>query len=119
MTAMLNGSVDFDLDAARKSAADGATREAVKAPFRFRLGGQTFTVPPMTEWPIQFETFLSAGQLSAAMQELLGDEQMAEFATHRPTFGDLQALMERIGDWAGVDGLGNSKPPQRRAPTPM
>jgi hypothetical protein len=116
MTAVLNGKVKVDLDLnAAKAAAEA---EANHTPFRFAYGpdDQTFTIPPMVDWPMSVEVRLADGQLSGALSVLLG-EQMEAFMACEPTFGDLQLLLEQVGTWAGVAGLGNSAPPQRLAST--
>lgn len=107
MTAILNGKVDFNLNEARAAAA----RESDNRPFRFTYGPdeQTFSIPPMLEWPMSVEMKLAEGQLSGALAVLLGD-QMDAFIACGPTFGDLQLLLEKVGSWAGVAGLGNSAP---------
>ena len=89
----------FDLDAARAQ-----RREAAGDPSEFVFGGDTFTVPPSSEWPISVRDSLTGGDVVAAMKEILG-EQWETFSGHGPTIGDVTALL----DWvAGENGMGSS-----------
>lgn len=113
MTAITKkGPAPFDLNAARMA----AQMEAGQEPFRFAFGTDEFTIPSMTDWPLEVEMKLSDGALTAAMAELLGD-QMDAFVANKPTFGDLRLLFEQVGVWAGVENLGNSPAPRRPAST--
>jgi len=113
---MNGGKIDFDLNAARLA----ASREATHAQFRFTFGpgDEVFTIPPLDEWPMEFEAALARGALSEALSVLMGD-QMDLFMTCRPTFGDIRLLLDKVGSWAGVESLGNSNPQQPRASLPM
>lgn len=87
----------FDLDAAR-----AAAREAIGESFRFRFGGQTFTVPPSKEWPLSVTDCLSRGDIVGAMRLLLGDDQWPTFDLHTPTLGDVERLLTAVAADAGV-----------------
>lgn len=87
----------YDLDAAR-----AAQAEASGEVFRFTSHGTTFTVPPVTEWPIEFSSVLASGNLAEAMRLLLGDEQYRAFADGA-TFGDLNLIFAAIGRQQGID----------------
>lgn len=114
MTAIVKktGPAPFDLNAARAA----AQREAAAEPFRFTFGANEFSIPPMTDWPLEVEVKLSEGALTAAMSGLLGD-QIDLFMVNSPTFGDLRLLFEQVGVWAGVEGLGNLPAPRRPGST--
>ena len=105
--AAANGHGVFDLDAA-----EAAAREGDVEPFRFKYRGETYEVPPGTEWPLSAMTALAAGNLPAAMGELLGVEQYAHLEATGIKLGALNVLFEAIGKAAGVDGLPNSALPQ-------
>ena len=92
----------FDLDAAR-----AARREAMGDGFAFVFGGQTFTCTPTKEWPVAVLASLSDGDLTGALELILGDEQYQRFMEQQPTSGDVQDLMEALGKDAGVGGAGN------------
>ena len=100
MTATQTG---FDLDAAR-----AARTEALGEPFTFTSYGQTFTAPSPKQWPIQVTAALSNGDLTGALEMLLGPDQSAAFLAAGPvTMGDIEALFTAIAKWAGVGDLPN------------
>ena len=93
----------IDLDARRAQRA-----EAREEDFTVKLGGEEFTFPPITEWPVELTELLQKGELMDALRLLLSDEQSPRFIAQHPTMGDLNDLFEALGNRAGVGGLGNS-----------
>lgn len=92
----------IDLDARRAQRA-----EAASADYVVRLGGESFSFPPVNEWPVELTDSLQKGDLMAALRLLLTDEELPRFLAQRPTMGDLNDLFEALGNRAGVGGLGN------------
>jgi hypothetical protein len=92
----------FDLDAAR-----AARREAAGIGFKFKFGGKNYTCLPAKEWPITVMAYLSEGNMVSALEAILGEDQMEKFMAMKPTSGDVEDLMNAIGDDAGVDNSGN------------
>ena|SRR5215472_9785846 len=108
-----NGKAVFDLDAAAAAAVD----EALAVPFAFTWHGKSYTLPPQGEWPLTVVRSLAAGDLNAAMGELLGPDGYNELCDSGMTLGDLKLLFDAIGESAGMDGLPNSSPPARAGST--
>jgi hypothetical protein len=90
----------FDLGAARARRLE----EIGELP-AFKIGDDIFTMPPVTEWPLEFPELLAQGESTAALRLLLGDEQYDRFMEHKPTLGDVASLVEWAASLAG--GLGN------------
>ena len=100
----------LDLDAARA--------EAAADDVEFTFGGESFTIPPMLDWPLSLQTKLDVdGDLFGTLGDLLGDEQMERFMAHDPRFGDLVRLFDHLGVDAGIGGLGNSSGRRGRGST--
>lgn len=115
MSGPTNGSRPFfDADAAR-----AARAEATKEVFVFRLGGEDFSILPAADWPLEAQAFLSDGDLVHALPLLLegGEEACAALMSLGATIGDLNAIFEEVGRWAGTGGLPNSSPPRLPAST--
>ena len=112
-TATANGTKPFDLDAA----ADAAVTDAEAAPFAFTFKGESYTVPPSTDWPISALRKISAGDLDGAMPVLLGEDAYERLSAAGLKVGDLSVLFEAIAQHSGMTDLPNSPPPQRRAST--
>lgn len=91
-----------DLDARRAQRAETAAANTV-----VRLGGERFSFPPVTEWPVELTDALTKGDLLAALKLLLSDEELPRFLAQRPTMGDLNDLFEALGKRSGVGDLGN------------
>lgn len=93
----------FDLDAAEAS-----RREQAGEPFRFSHGGQEFSLPGPKEWPVQVTDALAKGDMTAALDLLLGTEQRERLYQAGPlTMGGIEALFTAVAEWAGVGDLGN------------
>src|SRR5215471_827489 len=103
-----NGKSPFDLDAA---AAKAAADEAGAVPFEFTWQGKTYSLPPQAAWPMTVVRSLAAGDLNAAMSELLGGDGYDELCDSGMTLGNLATLFEAVGAAAGMGGLPNSSPP--------
>jgi len=108
-----NGSTPFDLD----SAAAAARSEANAEPFAFTWQGETYSIPPPTEWPLAAMTAMSEGNLPRAMGTLIGDDAYARLAATGITVGALNTLFDAIGKAAGMGGLPNSSPSRQPAST--
>jgi len=106
--ASANGKVPFDLDAA---AAAAAADEATAVPFAFTWQGKTYSLPPQGAWPMKVVRNLAAGDLNAAMSELLGGAGYEELCDSGMTLGNLATLFEAVGEAAGVGSLPNSSAP--------
>lgn len=90
----------IDLDAARD--------EASEEPHVVTYGGEEFTVPSLEDWPLETVDQLNAGQVTAAMQGAMGDEQWARFTAHRPSLRVIRLLVESITEAQGLESSGNS-----------
>lgn len=101
----------FDLDAAR-----AARTEAVGEEFTFSLGGEEFTIPPASDWPISVSGDFAEGRLDIAMRGLLGEEAYRRFAP-KARLGDLELIFNQVGKTMGVT-LPNSSPPLLPGSTP-
>lgn len=97
----------FDLGAA----ADAAAAEADEQPFAFTFRGADYLVPPMNQWGISALRSLSAGNLDAALGDLLGEDAYTALADAGLKVGDLNVLFDKIAADAGMAGLGNSPAP--------
>jgi hypothetical protein len=113
VTGAANGQ-PFDLDAAVKA----AYAESKPVPFTFTYHGQTYTVPPATDWPIEAQAMIGAGDIEPAMRMILGGETYQALSSAGMTMGELTLLLGKVGEHAGLDGLGNSPQPAARASTP-
>lgn len=87
----------FDLDAARAK-----RREKAGDPFTFTVGGETFSLPPQTEWPITVGDALAEGKVTEAFA-LLVDPIPPGL-----TIGDLNDIMGAASQFFGVESLPNS-----------
>jgi hypothetical protein len=92
----------FDLDAAR-----AARKEAAGVGFKFKFGGRSYTCLPAKEWPIEVMGSLGDGDMVGALEMILGADQMEKFMANKPTSGDVEDLMNALGDDAGVGNSGN------------
>lgn len=101
------------------AAAEASIAEAQGRPFRFAYKGDLFELPNQKLWPL------------SAMGQLAEDGDIAEFLRTIGaadgvytrlielglTVGELDLLMNRAGEEAGVGNLPNSSPPARRGST--
>jgi hypothetical protein len=102
----LNGR--FDLDAA------AAKAEANAQPFSFTFKGTNYDVPPTAQWPVEVMDLLGEGELTRALQIMLGEENYAKLAEAGVTVGALNVLFEEIAKASGFDGLPKSPSPVPR-----
>jgi len=79
------GPAVFDVDALAK--------EAKGEPFRFKLGGTVFKLPPSNELDWQDAQDLEQGNLTSAFRGMLGDKQYEKFVAHRLDIARLQKLV--------------------------
>lgn len=93
----LTAPLPFDADAAR-----AARAEAEGDPFLFVLGGETWTIPTPKNWPIEATGNLARGDLTAAMESLLGEEQFPRFLLHRPTLADVESILGAVAKQQGI-----------------
>jgi len=112
VTAAANGQ-PFDLDAAVKA----ARAESKPVPFSFTYHGQSYTVPPANDWPLEGQALIGAGDVDGGMRLILGAETYQALSAAGMTMGELTILLEKVGETAGVGGLGNSSEPAGRAST--
>jgi hypothetical protein len=97
----------FDLEAAAKAAAT----EAEGQPFAFAYKGDRYEIPPGRAWPVAALNALAAGELEAALGQLLGAATYAKLSAAGLTVGELNALFTEAGRLAGFPSLPNSPPP--------
>lgn len=106
-TASANGTTAehiFDLEAAAKAAAT----EAEGQPFAFTYKAERYEIPPGRAWPVAALNALAAGELEAALGQLLGADTYAKLAAAGLTVGELNALFTEAGRLAGFPSLPNS-----------
>jgi hypothetical protein len=94
----------FDLEAASNAAA----AEADAQPFAFTWKGESYSVPPMTAWPMKALRALAAGNLDGALGELLGPGAYEALSDAGLKVGDLNVLFDKIAADSGMGGLPNS-----------
>lgn len=80
---------NIDLDAMRRARAETRGEEQGTVTF----GGETFELP--AELPFTFGDHLMAGELRAALKDVLGD-QLEAFLVHGPSYDDFRALTDAI-----------------------
>lgn len=111
-----NGSrrAPLDLDAAR-----AARAEAEGETFPFTFCGEEYAVRPTMTWPLESQNRLAEGDLIRAVPDLLvgGEESYRALCEAGATVGDLTALFQEVGVWAGMEGLPNSPAPPLPATT--
>jgi len=98
--------VAFDLDAAR-----AARREVAGEKFTFRFGGEIYSALPAKEWPIATIGLLSDGNITGAVEAILGGKQFESFMKHSPTSGDVEDLMNSLSAYSGVGDLEDLEQP--------
>lgn len=91
----------FDLDAA-----NAARREAEGEPFTFTWQGTEWSCAPAKEWPIATASRLSAGDLPGALLLIMGDDEGQAFLDTKPSMGDVEALMDALAKFSGVNNSG-------------
>jgi hypothetical protein len=64
-------------------------------------------VPGPLDWPFDSITHLSEGNISKAVEGILGDDQLAVFRATKPKVRDGIGLMEAISTATGSGSLGN------------
>lgn len=93
--------VAFDLDAA-----NAARREVEGERFTFTWKGREWSCAAAKEWPIATASRLAAGDLTGALVLILGDEEGEAFLATNPTMGDVEALMDALAGFSGVQSSG-------------
>jgi hypothetical protein len=96
---------NLDLDAKRAERA--AAAEGAKDVFTFTLGGETFTVPPVVEWPVAAFDALADKDLVAACRALLPDNGWERMKAAGALMSDLVAVFEAVAEWQGLESVGN------------
>jgi hypothetical protein len=106
----------FDLDAA----ANAALAEALGRPFRFTYKGAHYELPNQKLWPVDaMEALTQDGEVGRFLGAIGAKDQVYEKLTEAGlVLGELELLMEAATNDAGLGGLPNSPPPQKRATTP-
>jgi len=93
----------FDLDAAR-----ARRREAAKnTVLYFTFGGEKFECVPADEWGFDVAENLVNGQITTAIRGILGENEYDRFAALKPSMGDINDLIEWLGNQA-TGSSGNS-----------
>jgi hypothetical protein len=89
--------------AARKSAP--AKADATGSNVSFEHDGQTYSVPPASEWGVETLEAFEDGKIIATVRTLLGDEQWSKYKAKGRKVTDLVSLFEAIQ--AATVGPGN------------
>jgi hypothetical protein len=89
----------FDLQAAAKAAAT----EAAQRPIAFTYKAEEYEIPPGRDWPVGAVVAVAAGQLAAALPELLGADAYAKLIGAGLTAGELDFLVRVVTKEAGFD----------------
>lgn len=89
--------VAFDLDKA-----SAAITEAAADPFTFTWAGGSYETPNVKSWSVDVVAAAATGNIVGAMEELLGQEQWAEFRKGKPTLGTIEALFAAISKDSGL-----------------
>lgn len=105
-----------NLDELRRRRAQSA--EAKKEPVELTVGDDTFEMPSVGEWPIDFMDTMTSEGPGAALALLLGDEQWQRLRAHRLTNDDLNDLMDAIGEETGVNPPQSAGSPNSSKATP-
>lgn len=111
--ATANGAAVFNLDEAARAAAD----EAAGLPFRFTYKGESYDMPNQREWSLVALRAFAAGDLEAALEQIMGEAALNRLTNAGLTLGELGVLFEEASRVAGFGNLPNSGPPPRRAST--
>ncbi len=88
---------------ARKTANPTAA-EALAEPIPFEFQGQTYTVPPTSEWDYETLEAFEDQKAVAILRSLLGPEQHAAFKATKPKVADFTAMMEALAGALGLSG---------------
>lgn len=94
---------DIDLDAIV-----AAEDEAAGEPHKVLWGGQAFLIPRASSWPVEVFDVLGEGRLADGLALILGDQWDLFWRAKRPTLGTSKALLDKLGEAEGFDGLGGS-----------
>ena len=86
----------IDLNAAR-----AARAELDREPVFIEIGDDVYELP--AELPAEFALVSAEGDLRGAVFALLGQEDAERFFSHRPSFDDLQAMIEGVGASYGIE----------------
>lgn len=89
--------------------------EADQTPHTFALGGETFSLPQLRDWPHEATTAADRGLFAAALRVVFGDEDWQRFAaaadsaTHArgPTYRLFEALFDQMAQLEGIGDSGN------------
>lgn len=109
-SASANGKPErFDLEAAALAA------EAESTPFAFTYKGHDYDVPPARVWPLKALRQIALGNLEDALPVLLGPGAFDQLSDDELTLGELNVLFEQLAKAQGLESLGSTAPPQRRA----
>lgn len=84
----------FDLDA--------VAAESQGTAFRFKLGGEEFTLPAAGDVDWRQAQLLESGKIDAALMGMMGEEQYHRFYRHDLTVAAMSKLMERYMAHQGV-----------------
>lgn len=70
----------------------------------FEFKGDTYSVPPQSEWLVETLEFLEDGKITWVLRQLLGEDDWARFKSHKPKVPELGDLMTTLSEASGVQG---------------
>lgn len=94
---------DFDLDAVV-----AAESEANGEPHEVTWGGETFSVPRTSDWPLETFDLLGQGEIASALAGVLGEQWEPFYLARKPTMGTAHALLNGIAEREGFQDMGES-----------
>lgn len=77
--------------------------EALNNDISFEYSGETFTVPPAKEWPLDAIEAQERSQMLSFIRELLGDDQYKTLRKVAKTLGDINDFSEKMYEALDVD----------------
>lgn len=77
--------------------------EATGKPIEVTWRDRTFTIDPPEDWSLQYMHHAERGQMTLAIEAMLGKRQYGEFIAARPKPADLQALFTTALSAWGLD----------------
>lgn len=86
---------------ARTSKMAAARAEALSRPITFEYDGESYTIAPAAEWPLEVLDEFEDGRLTSCVRVLLGDDQWSRFRSKPRTLGDLNNLFDAAQRAAG------------------
>lgn len=86
------------------SSSAGQKAEALNESVSFAYDGETYAIPPTSEWDLDVLVSYENGKIAATVEGLLGADQWKTFRSKKRTVGDLNGLFEELQKAVGVSG---------------